>query len=85
MFQNLTSTPQSFEIIVHPRCTHTIYEMEHYSYRIDPVTDEVTNVLGDKDNHICDSLRYSCEAIRRTLKAKTKPNFVPLPNKNFWS
>jgi phage terminase large subunit len=76
---------QSFEIIVHPRCQYTIYELEHYSYRIDPITDEITNVLSDKDNHICDALRYSCEAIRRTSKAKQRPDFVPLPNKNFWS
>jgi phage terminase large subunit len=42
---------QSFEIIVHPRCSNLIYEFEHYSYRVDPITDEITNVLSDKDNH----------------------------------
>jgi len=40
--------------------------------------------LEDKWNHEIDSLRYSCEAVRRTVKAKTTPDFTPLPNVNFW-
>ena len=76
---------RSFEIIVHPRCTHMIHEFEHYSYRVDPITDEVTNVISDKDNHCMDSARYALESVRRTMKVKSRPEFIPLPNKNFWS
>lgn len=76
---------QSHEIIVHPRCEMTIHEMMNYKYRIDPITEEITNVLEDKNNHICDSLRYSQEAVRRTMKSKKKVEFTPLPSTNFWS
>lgn len=44
---------QSFEIIVHPRCEHMIDELSKYKYKIDPITDEVTNVIEDKNNHLC--------------------------------
>jgi phage terminase large subunit len=32
----------------------------------------------------CDSARYALESVRRTVKAKTTPDFTPLPNVNFW-
>lgn len=44
---------QSQEIIVHPRCEKTIFELMNYKYRIDPQTNEITNVLEDKNNHLC--------------------------------
>ncbi len=56
---------QSHDIIVHPRCTHTIDELTHYSYKVDPLTDKVLPVLSDKDNHVIDALRYACEGARR--------------------
>jgi len=56
---------QSFEIIVHPRCTHTIDELTEYSYKVDADTRRVLPVLQDKDNHIIDALRYACEGLRR--------------------
>jgi phage terminase large subunit len=56
---------QSFDIIVHPRCTHTIDELTHYSYKVDPLTDKVLPQLDDKDNHVIDALRYACEGARR--------------------
>jgi phage terminase large subunit len=61
---------QSFEIIVHPRCTHTIDELTHYSYKVDPLTDRVLPQLSDKDNHVIDALRYACEGARRAQNAK---------------
>lgn len=59
---------KSFDIIVHPRCIHTIDELTMYSYKVDPLTDQVLPVLEDKDNHVIDALRYACEGIRRAQK-----------------
>tara|TARA_R110000868_G_scaffold395488_1_gene667235 strand:- start:389 stop:1624 length:1236 start_codon:yes stop_codon:yes gene_type:complete len=59
---------QSFDIIVHPRCVHTIDELTLYSYEIDDLTGAVLPKLSDKDNHVIDSLRYACEGARRAGK-----------------
>lgn len=61
---------QSFDIVVHPRCKHTIDELTLYSYKRDPLTDIVLPVLEDKDNHVIDALRYALEAARRTQRTK---------------
>lgn len=61
---------RSFDIVVHPRCKHTIDEMTMYSYKRDPLTGAVIPVLEDKNNHIIDALRYACEGARRTLRGK---------------
>lgn len=63
---------KSFDIIVHPRCTHTIDELTMYSYKVDPLTDQVLPILEDKNNHVIDALRYACEAIRRAQKPERK-------------
>lgn len=62
---------QSFDIIVHPRCLHTIDELTSYSYKLDDLTGSVLPVLSDKDNHVIDSLRYACEGARRAVKRET--------------
>ncbi|MCA6395498.1 MAG: PBSX family phage terminase large subunit [Cytophagales bacterium] len=67
---------KTYDIIVHPRCTHTIDELTMYSYKTDPLTGAVTSVLGDKKNHVIDALRYACEASRRIAK-QTVVEFVP--------
>lgn len=67
---------KSFDIIVHPRCTHVADELSLYSYKTDPLTGEVLPLLEDKHNHTIDALRYACEAARRTMKSEeewTKP------------
>lgn len=56
---------KSYDIVVHPRCTHTVDELSLYSYKIDPLTDEVLPILEDKKNHVIDALRYSIEGVRR--------------------
>jgi phage terminase large subunit len=56
---------QSFEIIVHPRCKHTIDELSTYSYKVDPLTNDVLPILEDKNNHVIDAIRYACEGARR--------------------
>ena len=60
---------RTFDIVVHPRCTHTIDELTSYSYETDPLTGAVLPKLADKDNHVIDSLRYACEGARRAAKA----------------
>jgi phage terminase large subunit len=57
---------QAFDIIVHPRCKHVRDELTHFSYKVDPHTKLVTNVLSEKKNHVIDSLRYAVEPIRRS-------------------
>lgn len=59
---------QSYDIIVHPRCTHTIDEFTHYSYKtkLDASSgkETVLPILEDKKNHIIDPIRYSVEPLR---------------------
>jgi phage terminase large subunit len=55
---------QNFDIVVHPRCTHTIDELTDYAYVVDKLTERVTPVLQDKKNHVIDSLRYATEGLR---------------------
>lgn len=63
---------KAFDIIVHPRCTHLIDELTLYSYKTDPLTQQVLPVLEDKNNHAIDALRYACEAARRAKPAPEK-------------
>lgn len=56
---------KSFDIIVHPRCVHTIDELTLYSYKVDPDTNLVLRILADKKNHVIDAVRYACEGARR--------------------
>lgn len=60
---------KSYDIVVHPRCTHTIDELTLYSYKTDPLTSKIMPVLEDKKNHVIDALRYACEGVRRAQKA----------------
>ena len=72
---------QSFDIVVHPRCKHLIDELSTYSYKRDPLTDEVLPIIVDKNNHVIDALRYACEGIRKANKVQRKvvPN-VRMPH-----
>ena len=64
---------KSFDIVVHPRCTHTIDELTLYSFKTDPLTGTVLPQLADKDNHVIDALRYACEGARKASKVAPKP------------
>ena len=55
---------QGYDIVVHPRCVHTIDELMHYSYKVDKASGMVTSLLADKKNHVIDSLRYATEELR---------------------
>ena len=57
---------KNFDIVVHPRCVHTVDELATYSYKIDPKTKEILPVLEDKKNHVIDALRYALESTRRS-------------------
>lgn len=59
---------QGYDIVVHPRCTHTIDELTMYSFKVDPLTDMVTPLLSDKKNHVIDSLRYAVEKLRHVVE-----------------
>lgn len=57
---------KSYDIIVHPRCVHTIDELSTYAYKVDKKTDEILPQLADENNHVIDSLRYAVENLRRS-------------------
>jgi phage terminase large subunit len=69
---------KSYDIVVHPRCQHTIDELTSYSYKVDPLTGRILPVLDDNNNHVIDALRYACEAVRRAPVRKAF-DAVPLP------
>lgn len=56
---------QSFEIVIHPRCTETAREFAGFSYKIDRQTDEVLPFLDAWDDHTIDAARYMLEGLRR--------------------
>jgi phage terminase large subunit len=72
---------KSFDIVVHPRCTHVADELLRFSFKTDNLTGEVLPVLEDKDNHTIDALRYALEALRRTFKKQAPP---PAPTRDRW-
>lgn len=72
---------KSFDIIVHPRCVHTIDELTLYSYKTDPLTGLVLPLLEDKKNHVIDALRYACEGARKA----GKPTVYKAPQKRIYA
>jgi phage terminase large subunit len=74
---------KGYDIVVHPRCTHTIDELSLYSYKQDPLTAKIMPILEDKKNHVIDALRYACEGIRRAIVVKPQ-TFKPLPTMHKW-
>ena len=75
---------KSFDIIVHPRCTHTIDELTLYSYKTDSLTGKILPILEDKQNHVIDALRYACEGVRRAANTAKVQNFKPVANLRKW-
>ena len=71
---------KSFDIVVHPRCKHTIDELTMYSFKTDKLTGKVLPVLEDKHNHVIDALRYANEGARRAKKPEAiTPKRVIMP------
>jgi phage terminase large subunit len=54
---------KSMDIVIHPRCRHTIDEFAHYSYKVDKATMDVLPVVVDAWNHCIDALRYSQDGL----------------------
>jgi phage terminase large subunit len=75
---------KSYDIVVHPRCVHTIDELMHYSYKTDAATGVVLPILSDTKNHVIDALRYAHEATRRMAQDKPADYSVPPPIAHFW-
>lgn len=67
---------QNYDIVVHPRCTHTIDELTHYSFKRNEQTGEITPILEDKKNHVIDSLRYAVERLRDVPRVFSAPSSV---------
>ena len=59
---------KTYDIVVHPDCKHTIEEFLYYSYKEDPLTEEILPVLADKHNHVIDACRYALENIRKAKR-----------------
>ena len=59
------------EILIDPRCVHTIDEFKNYAWRKDPRTQKsiYPAQLEDKKNHVIDSVRYAWEG--ESLAART--------------
>lgn len=74
---------KNYDIVVHPRCQHTIDELSLYSYKTDALTGNIIPVLEDRDNHVIDALRYACEAMRRAV-TKQPVEVMPMPTLNRW-
>lgn len=56
---------QTLDLVVHPRCRHTLDELSSYSYKRHPQTEEPIPELSEKKNHVIDALRYAIEPVRR--------------------
>jgi phage terminase large subunit len=57
---------RDYDIVVHPRCLHTQYELTNFSYKVDPQTGDVLDKLDpDNADHLISALRYALETIRR--------------------
>lgn len=63
---------KSYNIVVHPRCRHTIDELSNYKYKIDTKTEQILQQFDDKHNHVIDALRYAVEGIK-LKERKYKP------------
>lgn len=70
---------KSFDIVVHPRCENLIRELSRYSWKVDPLTEQVLPTLEDKDNHVIDALRYACEAARKATQVKRNESLISRP------
>jgi phage terminase large subunit len=53
------------QIIIHPRCTHTIEEAKLWSYKVDKNTQDVLPEVEDRNNHCWDGVRYALAPLIR--------------------
>lgn len=63
---------QQYQIYVHPSCTHTIDELENYTFKKDRKTGQYLNEPIDDYNHLLDALRYALERFSKKQKKKAR-------------
>ena len=57
---------RSFDkVVIHPRCTNTIWEFKKYKYKVDSKSGQITNKIIDKFNHHIDAIRYALEPLMK--------------------
>lgn len=59
---------QSYNIVIHPRCIHTISEFRSYSWKVNKKTNEILPILKDENNHFIDACRYALEQLFRRVR-----------------
>ena len=57
------------QIVIHPRCLHTIEESRLWSYKVDRLSGDVLPDLVDAHNHCWDAIRYALEPVARGVGA----------------
>lgn len=67
---------QNYDIIIHPRCKHTIDEFSFYSWKTDKLTGEIIPVLEDDNNHVIDAARYAVENVRNHTPLNIPPSVL---------
>ena len=67
---------QSQDIVVHPDCKMTIFEMGKYRYKLDALTGDVLPEIEDRNNHTIDALRYALENDRKAERFQFGGDFV---------
>jgi len=51
------------QIVIHPRCVHTIEEARLWAYKIDRLTGDVMPEVVSKHDHCWDAIRYALEPV----------------------
>ncbi len=67
---------QEFKIYVKPSCINTIMELSSYCWKTDK-NENGLNVPEDKDNHLCDALRYAIYDLRFFHPQNPKIKHIP--------
>ena len=62
--ENGVARIKSFDIVIHPRCVHTLDEFRTHQRVVDRKTEEVTDEYEDANNHAVDAIRYALETVR---------------------
>lgn len=79
---------ENYNIIIHPRCTHTADEFSLFSHPVDRITGKILPGYVDENNHCIEALRYACEAVRKQvlrIKERGQHNISYLPTVQRWS
>lgn len=57
------------QIVIHPRCKHTIDEFRLYQFKVDAHTGAISTKIEDKNNHCIDSVRYALEDLMMKFRS----------------